>query len=132
MSYVATHTGHCFCGAVTYSYDPPVKWMAHCHCESCRRATSSAFTSYFCVRDGQWQWTGAKPQTYESSPDVWRDFCPTCGSSMAYRAKRYPGEIHFHAATLTADTHFIPTIHVHADEAVDWVQLGDNLRRKSR
>lgn len=123
-------TGRCFCGDVTYRADAQPKWQAHCHCESCRRATSAGFSSYFCIRDGHWQWTGKAPATYASSPGVWRDFCPRCGAQMAYRATRYPDEIHFHAMTLDDPASFRPTAHVHTDEQLPWVQLADGLRRK--
>ena len=122
--------GRCLCGRTSYHYEGEAKWMVHCHCESCRRATSSAFTSFFGVNDGAWAWTGEPPKTYESSPNVWRDFCAHCGSQMAFRAAHYPGEIHFYAATLKDYAAFKPAAHVHADEAVDWVTLGDDLERR--
>jgi len=125
-----TKTGRCHCGAVSYAYDGPEKWMAHCHCASCRATTSSAFTSFFCVPDGHWQWTGTALKTYTSSPDVWRDFCGTCGAPIAYRAARYPDEIHFYAASLDDSGHFKPTAHGYTHEAVAWVTLGDGLKRK--
>ncbi|MBZ0130545.1 MAG: GFA family protein [Rhodobacteraceae bacterium] len=130
MTGPATKTGRCLCGAVAYAYDGPENWMAHCHCESCRRATSAAFTSYFGVPDGKWRWTGAAPQTYASSDGVVRSFCANCGSQMAYQADRYAGEIHFFAASLDDQKHYTPTVHVHSDEQVDWITLGDDLKRK--
>lgn len=123
-------TGRCLCGAVTYRYEGAPKWMVHCHCESCRRATSSGFTSFFGVNDGAREWTGAPPKTFESSPSVCRDFCPHCGSQMAFRAARYPGEIHYYAATLDDYSAFTPTRHVHSDGAVGWITLGDGLERR--
>ena len=122
-------TGHCLCGATRFEATATPLWQAHCHCESCRRATASAFTSYFCITDGHWRWTGSAPATYGSSPGVWRDFCGTCGTQMAFRATRYPGEIHFYAATLTDPARFEPSVHVHSDEALPWLHLSDGLPR---
>lgn len=104
-------------------------WQAHCHCESCRRATSSPFTSYFGIASGAWSWTGKPPATFASSEGVWRDFCPRCGAQMAYRSTRFPDEIHFYAAALDDPECFSPTAHVHTDEQLSWVQLSDGLRR---
>ena len=123
-------TGHCLCGAVTYRCTAAPLWQAHCHCESCRRATASPFTSYFGMKDGDWAWTGAPPATFNSSAGTWRDFCPTCGTQMAYRSDKFPGECHFFAATLDHPESFTPRIHVHTDEMLPWVQLSDGLRRK--
>lgn len=123
-------TGHCLCGATRFAYDGPEKFMVHCHCESCRRATASAFTSFLGVADGHWRWTGQVVQDFASSPGVTRSFCSTCGSQMAYRSSEYPNEIHFYAATLTDQSNYVPTAHVHSDEAVSWVTLGDTLKRR--
>ncbi len=30
--------GGCLCGAVRFSLTPPTDFVAHCHCQSCRRA----------------------------------------------------------------------------------------------
>ena len=124
------YSGHCLCGATRFRCTAAPLWQVHCHCESCRRATSSAFTSFFGVADGAWAWTGAALATYASSPGVWRDFCATCGAQMAYRSDRYPGEIHFYAALLDDPVTYAPTGHVHAAEMLPWLHLSDGLPRK--
>jgi hypothetical protein len=124
------YSGHCLCGATRFRCTATPLWQVHCHCESCRRATSSAFTSFFGVADGQWEWTGAAPATYASSPGVWRDFCATCGAQMAYRSDRFPGEIHFYAALLDDPAIYAPTGHVHSAEMLPWLHLSDGLPRK--
>jgi hypothetical protein len=72
---------------------------------------------------------GAPPATYQSSPDAWRDFCPTCGSQMTYRSSRFPDETHFYAASLDDPAIYTPTAHVHTDEILPWVHLNDGLTR---
>lgn len=121
------YSGHCLCGACRFSCTAAPLWQGHCHCESCRRATASPFTSFFGVADGAWRWTGTEPASYASSPGVMRMFCPTCGSPMAFRADRFPGEIHFYAATLDDPTPYQPTRHYHAGERLPWVHLTDGL-----
>lgn len=123
-------SGHCLCGAVTYRCTEAPLRQAHCHCESCRRATASGFTSFFGIKDGAWAWTGLPPATFKSSPGTWRDFCPRCGTQMAYRSDKFPGECHFYAATLDDPTTYAPTIHVHSDERQPWIHLADGLRQK--
>ena len=123
-------SGRCLCGNIRYRATAAPLWQAHCHCESCRRATSAPFTSFFGIADGGWEWTGPAPATYASSEGVWRDFCPRCGVQMAYRATRFPGEIHFYAASLDDPTRYRPTAHVHTAEQLPWIHLSDGLRRK--
>lgn len=120
-------SGHCLCGQVRYVFEGPPNWQAHCHCESCRRATSSPFTSYFGVGHGQWRWVGGEPAVHLSSPGVRRHFCPRCGSPMAYEGARWPHEIHFFAASLDDPTAYRPTVHVNWNERLPWVAVRDGL-----
>lgn len=123
-------TGRCLCGAVRFRCEAPPLWSSICHCESCRRATSSPFTAFFGMADGQWCWTGAPPATFNSSPGVWRDFCPASGSQVAYRSTRFPGEIHFYAAALDNPSAYVPENHVFTAEMLPWVHLADGLPRR--
>ena len=120
-------TGRCLCGKVRFAFEGAPNWQAHCHCESCRRATASPFTSYFGVSHGRWHWTGTTPVAFVSSPGVKRHFCTTCGSPMAYEGDRWPHEIHFFAATLDDPAAFRPTAHVNWNEHLSWVRLADGL-----
>jgi hypothetical protein len=86
--------GRCLCGEVTYEYRGPENWRGHCHCESCRRNTSSPFTTWFGVPRAACRFTGKQPAVYRSSPGVRRLFCANCGTPMAYDSDRYPDEIH--------------------------------------
>lgn len=123
-------TGRCLCGAVTFRCTEAPLWQGHCHCESCRRATASPMTSFLGIRDGAWEWTSAAPATYASSPGVTRSFCATCGTQMAFRADRFPDEIHFYAATLDRPEAYQPTTHYFSAEQLPWLHLADGLARK--
>lgn len=124
--------GRCLCGAVTFDYQGEENWRAHCHCESCRRQTSSPFTTFMGVTDGAWRFTGEAPKTYVSSPGVRRLFCGTCGSPVAYDADDFPNEIHFYASSLDDPSGFEPECHVHTGEQLPWIHLNDGLPRHVR
>jgi hypothetical protein len=121
--------GRCLCGEITFEYSGPENWRAHCHCESCRRNTSSPFTTWFGVPKGAYRFTGKQPSVYRSSPGVRRLFCANCGTPMAYESDRYPDETHFYAASLADSRDFAPQFHVHWAERVPWVELADDLPR---
>ena len=121
--------GRCLCGAVSYEYEGPENWRAHCHCESCRRCVSSPFTTFMGVPNEAFRFTGKAPRTYVSSPGVRRLFCGDCGSPMAYEADRFPNEIHLYAASLERPESFEPTAHVHVAEQLPWIHLADGLPR---
>jgi len=126
---MSSKTGRCLCGAVTYEYEGPENWCAHCHCESCRRNTASPFTTFVGVPNFAYRFTGTKPKVYKSSPGVRRYFCDRCGTPIAYEADRFPNEIHFYAAGLNAPSLIEPRGHVHCAEMLPWVKLADGLPR---
>lgn len=123
-------TGRCLCGAVRYRFDGPPNWQVHCHCESCRRATSSPFTSFFAVDHGRLEWSGTPVMRYESSPGIFRSFCPRCGSPMAYQSDARRHEVDLYALTLDDPSAFAATVHVHWDEHLPWLRLADGLPRE--
>ena len=124
--------GRCLCKGIEYEFEGDPLWVAHCHCESCRRSTSSAFATYVGVKLDQFRYMKGDPASYESSPGVQRYFCATCGSPMAYLGTRWPGEVHLHAGSL-ADPHSIePKGHVHTAEQLPWAELHDDLPRFER
>jgi hypothetical protein len=57
-------------------------------------------------------------------------FLPDRGSPMAYHSTRFPGEMHFYAATLDHPETYQPDHHVHTAEMVPWLHLGDMPAQK--
>lgn len=120
-------TGGCLCGAVRFEYDGDLLFAGHCHCQSCRRQTASAFTTFLGVPNGAWAWTGEAPAVYESSPGQKRYFCRTCGAPAAYTSSRWSDEIHFYAALLDEPQDFKPNEHYHWEERLLWAEPSDDL-----
>jgi|TARA_B100000809_G_C14881704_1_gene439425 hypothetical protein len=121
--------GRCLCSKTTFEYTGSENWCGHCHCESCRRNTSSAFTTFFGVPREAYHFTGAKPGVYESSKGVRRLFCTHCGTPMAFDADRYPNEILFYVVSLENPEELAPSFHLHFDERLSWTDIGDDLPR---
>ncbi len=122
-------TGRCLCGAVRFSTPGPVLWAGHCHCDSCRRATSAAFTSFFGVPRASVTWTGAMSAHATSGGTVTRRFCMACGTQMTYEADIWPEETHLYASALDDPSHFRPEAHYHYAERLPWVQITDDLTK---
>lgn len=121
--------GRCLCGDVTFEFEGDVNWAGHCHCESCRRNTSSPMTSFLGVPNGNWRYTGTEPKIYHSSPGVRRHFCGNCGSPMAFEADKFSHEIHFYAASLEDPEDYNPQFHVFCREQLSWFDVNDELSR---
>jgi hypothetical protein len=119
----AEHTGHCLCGAVRYRVSGAPKWIANCHCESCRRATASPVTTYAGFPAGRFGYVAGEPARYHSSPGVTRTFCPRCGTPLTFEGDRWPGEIHVLVCTMDRPEDFPPTRESFAEEKLPWLHL---------
>jgi hypothetical protein len=127
-----TTTGRCLCGAIQYEFagDPLV--AVHCHCESCRRQTSSPVATFVMVRRTTLHFTRGLPKEYASSSGVRRSFCADCGSPIAYQTDRRPDIVDLFAGTLTDPAAVAATCHVHAEEQLAWFEMLDDLPRYAR
>jgi len=128
----AIRRGHCLCGAVSFAARGEPRWVAHCHCESCRRATSSAVATYAGFPATNVEWTGARPREFRSSPGVVRRFCGACGSPVSFEGERWPDEIHLFVPSFDEPETFRPACHVHVDEQLRWLHLVDYLPRYAK
>lgn len=120
-------SGRCACGAVRYVCDGPILWAGHCHCESCRRASSAPVVSFLGVRRDCLEWAGQMVDVLTSGGSVRRQFCAACKSIMTYQNETWPDETHLFAATLDDPAQFEPLAHYHWAERVSWFHCEDNL-----
>ena len=117
------HTGRCLCGAVRYRAAGAPKWIANCHCESCRRATGAPMASYAGFAAERFAYTAGAPTRFASSPGVTRSFCGRCGSPLTYEGARWPGEVHVLIGTLDRPEDFVPTGNAFVEEKLPWLHL---------
>lgn len=78
-------SGHCLCGAVTFTAIPK-HGMHACHCESCRRWTGGVYLGVDCGDSVEVTNSGAMT-VYESSDWATRSFCRSCGSTLFWTLK---------------------------------------------
>lgn len=121
--------GRCLCGAIRFRATGAPKWVAHCHCESCRRQTGSAFATYAGYRTDRVAFEGAPLGRFASSPGVTRSFCTRCGTPLAFEGARWPDEVHLFLATFDDPNALTPKAHVNTVEQLTWVHLADGLPR---
>ncbi len=121
-------TGRCLCGRIRYRVTGKTIWSGYCHCESCRRFSGAAVTSWLGVAEDDLEFDGEKPSIYEID-GVRRGFCPHCGSSLTYAADRFPHYVQLHVGTLDEPDRVRPEDHVHCEEKVAWLEISDDLPR---
>ena len=122
-------TGHCLCRSVAFAYEGEPNWTLNCHCESCRRATSSAMTTWVSVPRKAFRFTAGSPTYFVSSPGVRRGFCGRCGSPLTYENERLADEIHVLAGALTQPGRVKPSAHIFVSDQLPWFDAADDLPR---
>ena len=117
--------GGCQCGAVRFAAEGAPLFVSNCHCQSCRKATGAAFSTWVGFKHAQVKWTKAPPSFYASSEGVERSFCADCGTPLSYSSAKWPGETHFLIGVLDDPNKFAPRREMFTDDALGWA-----LRRK--
>ena len=120
--------GRCLCGAVTFSAALPSKWVAHCHCTLCQRAHGAAFVTWVGMASDRVQVGGDTALCWFDSPGGGeRAFCKCCGSSLFFRSRHWPGELHIARALFAEPLDRAPQAHAYYDTHVSWVRVADDL-----
>jgi hypothetical protein len=122
--------GGCLCGSVAFRYEGAPNWTLHCHCESCRRATSSPMTTWISVPRYAFAFTKGAPRAISGPrPGSGEGSARTVGSPLTYESERVPGEVHLYAASLLDPCAVSPSRHVFTAEQLPWLEVLDDLPR---
>jgi hypothetical protein len=115
--------GRCQCGRVRFVAHFPSRFVAHCHCESCRRAHSAAFVTWVGFNSPQVEITAGVDQigVHESSPGTFRKFCRACGTKLFFEGGKWPGETHIALAAFDDPVDRAPQGHAFYAEHVAWL-----------
>ena len=110
-------------GACASWRDFPSRFVAHCHCESCRRAHGAAFVTWAAFRRRR---CGSREgaddlATHESSPQTFRRFCRRCGTKLFFESAKWPGETHVVLAAFDEPVDRAPSGHAFYEEHVSWL-----------
>jgi hypothetical protein len=120
--------GSCLCGAVAYEAEKFAGPIGHCHCRTCRKAHSSAFSTTARVERSGFKWTrGAdKLRYYESSPGKRRHFCSVCGSQLMAEWVGQPMVI-LRLGCLDTVIDERPVAHIWTSQKASWFEIADGL-----
>lgn len=121
------YNGGCRCGAIRYRVSGPPVMVEYCYCGSCRRSSGSAVSVLAGFpRDG-FEILDGSPSYYDSTPEVKRSFCGTCGSPLFYENQDYPDEIYISLGSFDQPEELPPDRHVWISERIAWVHIQDGL-----
>ena len=119
--------GSCLCGAIRYRTSG-LSPIGHCHCETCRKAHSSAFSSVARVSRDRFRWTQGEQElsSYQSSSGKHRYFCRHCGSQLA-AAWEDEDELILRLGCLDSDPGARAMAHVWTSDKAAWFEISDSL-----
>jgi hypothetical protein len=115
--------GSCHCGRIRFVARFPSRFVAHCHCESCRRAHNAAFVTWVGFNAPQVEVTAGDDllAAHESSPGTFRKFCMACGTKLFFEGAKWPGETHIPLAAFDDPVDRAPQGHAFYTEHVAWL-----------
>ncbi|MFC6634198.1 GNAT family N-acetyltransferase [Microbulbifer taiwanensis] len=125
-----TYRGGCHCGAIRFEAKGAPKFVARCHCDSCRRTTGGAFSTWVGFEDPQVEWL-SDADCYCSSEGVRRGFCKQCGTPLSYQSDKWVGETHFLIGVFDEPYQFVPSGDVFTEEALPWCHGGGHMQLRA-
>ncbi len=120
MGITTAHEGRCQCGTVRFAVAGPPKFISNCHCQSCRKATGAAYSTWVGFREENAKWTRGSPAFFTSSPGVRRGYCRDCGTPLTFAGEKWAGELHFLVGVFDDPEAFAPRTEVFIEDALSW------------
>mgnify|MGYP000011004604 CR=1 FL=1 len=115
--------GSCLCGEIKYEISGPISSIVHCHCQTCRKAHGSAFSSVAAIQDSDFHLTHHHSlKSYLSSSGKHRFFCSNCGSQIYAKRENTP-HIILRLGSLDSDIESPEKAHIWVSEKANWYNI---------
>lgn len=122
-------TGGCLCGELRYTIDGDIIDAGYCHCRLCQRSSGAPTVAWLTLPTGGFRYTDGSPGVFASSEKSQREFCPACGTQIAFRAIRDPKAIDITLCSLDDPAAIAPQYHIWCQSKVIWLHINDELPR---
>jgi len=120
-------TGSCLCGKVKYEITGGIGNIIHCHCQTCRKAHGSAFSSVASVKDSHFNLLNKVALScFESSKGKNRYFCPNCGTQI-YAKRDGTEHIILRLGSLDSDPKTKEESHIWVSQKASWYSINNDL-----
>ncbi|WP_299587013.1 GFA family protein [uncultured Tateyamaria sp.] len=119
-------TARCYCGASRWTHDGPPLLVAYCHCGDCRRWTGAPVAAFAAFENTGLHIPGTR-HSHTQGVERWN--CSACGSPLAARFDYLPGQTYVPVGVLDQAETLQPVLHSHADRALPWLHIDDDLPR---
>lgn len=122
-------TGRCYCGR--YRVEAPVRplTVTYCHCDDCRRLSGAPVAAFAAFASGDVTYDPPLGPGTSVNPGVERWFCETCGTQLCATYAYLPNQVYLPIGLLDQAADLPPDGHSHADCALPWLHIVDDLPR---
>ena len=128
MSGTGSYEGGCLCGRLRYRASGPID-AGYCHCRMCQRASGAPAQAWVSFPTANFAYSAGEPATYSSSPTGRRQFCPSCGTPIAFCDTRTPQRIDVNLTSLDEPDAIQPEYHIWTASQISWFHIADDLPR---
>jgi len=113
-----THSGHCYCGAVTIEASGAPEAMGYCHCDACRSYSGAPVGAFTLWKADSVKVTKGEESlgAFQSSDFSNRRYCTKCGGRVMVD-HAVIGMVDIAPATIPSLA-FKPAVHLNYEEAV--------------
>ena len=119
--------GGCLCGNIRYQIDAEPVDAGFCHCRLCQRSSGAPTLAWLTLPIAGFRYTGDEAAVFHSSDRYQREFCPTCGTQLVFRASTDPTTIDVTLCSLDDSSVIGPQYHIWTQSKVSWLHIGDDL-----
>jgi len=121
--------GKCLCESVVYEISGELGPVFNCHCSKCRRWHGAPYRTRASIRKNQFVWIKGENNlsSFNSSENVSRYFCKTCGSPLVSSYKDNPDIFGLALGQLEGLNELTAIAHIHVDSKASWYEIKDGL-----
>ena len=124
------HRASCLCGGVVMTAGVLEGPYVLCHCQSCRKASGSAYGANIAVPQDQFEIVQGETlvRTFESSPGKVRHFCGHCGTPLFTRVVESSEYVRLRLGILDTELAEQPTAQIFTADRAPWHTLDESLK----
>ncbi|HDZ54889.1 MAG TPA: GFA family protein [Pseudomonas xinjiangensis] len=119
--------GGCLCGKLRYVVGSEPASAGLCHCRLCQRSSGAPVMAWMTVSTEHFEYTEGAPSIFHSSRHAQREYCPACGTQIAFRSRDTLNSLDVTLNSLDDSSLIKPQYHIWTASKVDWLKLDDGL-----
>lgn len=122
-----TMTGGCLCRKIRYEVSQPLHNIIACHCTHCQKISGAGAAHNALVPTSALKITSGEPKVYVDTADsgnqLYRSFCPDCGSSLFSQRASMPDMRVLKVGTLDEPGDMKIVMNIWTQSARPWVAI---------